>query len=557
MKRDRALLALAFVGFVLARALEYFALSDVPHVMDEIIYTYQAKTMAGLHLQAPTALPRAAFGMWFVEDRGPMSHGIFPPGWPALLAVATVLHVQTFLNPLLHAVTVFMLGRAVTAMGGRRAGLFAAAFYVLSPQALLLAASRMSHTSVALASVLVIGAIVSLSRKDGARRALLLGGVGIGFAVLARPLCAVVLAGPLAIAFAVGVAKKRVTPLSLLPLALPSAGAIALLLAYNQAVTGAAFLFPQTHYFDSHPPPLDIPVFRYQPGCNSLGFGKGHGCEFSIPDATHTLANAASNTGDNLGAWFWLACGGPVGLLLASYAVARGPRRPWLVAAMVPSVIGLYGLYWYSGECYGARFYHAALPALIACAALGAARLRGKGAVRSARKLGVGAALVVCAVSVLMLVRAGNEIGRDYWGTDARFAKLRHSPPVKQAVVMVAFEEPVHPDHRGYPLTSYFKTTYWMNGIRVVSALGENAPTLDSDIVFAKYHPALVQGIRDSFPGRTLHLMVVRDGAPDRLEPYDTSTLRTVGQDLGPPRDNWDAFVFPPNVLQEHPCSVF
>ncbi len=69
-----------------ARAIAHSVLGDVAHVQDEVAYMLQAKTFASLELTSKIGLPRAAFDMWFVDDRT-TRHAIFPPGWPALLAI--------------------------------------------------------------------------------------------------------------------------------------------------------------------------------------------------------------------------------------------------------------------------------------------------------------------------------------------------------------------------------------------------------------------------------------------------------------------------------------
>lgn len=65
-----------------ARAIAHSVLGDVAHVQDEVAYMLQAKTFASLELTSKIGLPRAAFDMWFVDDRT-TRHAIFPPGWLA------------------------------------------------------------------------------------------------------------------------------------------------------------------------------------------------------------------------------------------------------------------------------------------------------------------------------------------------------------------------------------------------------------------------------------------------------------------------------------------
>jgi len=73
-------LLLAVASAVAARIVAHAALSDIPHVMDESAYLFQAKLFARAQLFAPVALPRAAFTMWFIDDRV-ARYSTFPPGW--------------------------------------------------------------------------------------------------------------------------------------------------------------------------------------------------------------------------------------------------------------------------------------------------------------------------------------------------------------------------------------------------------------------------------------------------------------------------------------------
>ena len=199
----RVLVAIALVAAAGARLMSVGLLDDVPHVMDEVTYELQARLYASGHIAGPEALPRAAFSQWFVEDRG-ARYGIFPPGWPAMLAIGYLLRAPLWINPLLHGLTVLIVGGLAGRLFGRRAGLVAAGLYAMMPQALLLAATRMSHTAVAFLAAVVFAAVLRrLCPVEGAPasgqmndrgRALGDAGAGLALGMLAatRPLCAAV-----------------------------------------------------------------------------------------------------------------------------------------------------------------------------------------------------------------------------------------------------------------------------------------------------------------------------------------------------------------------------
>jgi 4-amino-4-deoxy-L-arabinose transferase-like glycosyltransferase len=540
MKRDLdsilGTLALAALGVVAARLVGHFALEDVPHVMDEAAYLLQARMFAGGHLTMPPHLPRGAFAMWFVDDRV-RTFSIFPPGWPAVLALGVLTGLASWVNPLLHGVTAFLVARAARLLGGRRAAVFAAVLYALSPQAVLLAAGLMSHTLVALTAAVILAACLRLIRPGATWVHAAAAGTALGVAAVTRPLCAVALG--LAVALFLGLALRRrlLRPAHLATLAAPAAVLVGLLGAYNAHLTGSPLRFPQDAFFDEHIPPMDLPMFHYHPGCNRLGFGPGHGCE-AQPEDVHTVANALRNTGGNLASWLWLAGGGPLAFVLALFAFAevrdRGARAA--VLAVGPAVILLYSLYWNGGTCYGARFYHAALPALLLLAALGLDWIAGRRRRTAAVLLG---ALLVW--NGLFGLLATAEVSRLYWGTDARFARvaaLWREPP---ALILVAFGGG---DLYGrYLFTSSLRQVPWSYNIRALGALAVNRPDLGGPVVFARYHPGLMPELRARFPDRKLWLYVMGTGAPDHLLPYETTGLAALEATAQRPPDNFDGFV--------------
>lgn len=560
-------LALAVAGVLAARLVGHLALGDMAHVMDEIAYLFQAKLFAKGQLRAPEALPRAAFTMWFLEDRG-ARFGIFPPGWPAVLAVFVKVGLASWANPLLHGGTVLLVGRAGQRLGGGKVAVASALLYALSPQAVLLAASFMSHALVALcaAVVLVIGTELVFPDADdplGARARpasaglALAAGLAVGLTAATRPLCGILLGAFLTLALGLATARGGLAPL-VRPAVLLGAGALPPvlgLLGFNRALTGSALRFPQMAYFDEHLAPADLPFFQYRKGCNALGLGPGHGCDLTVHDARHTLANALSNLGDNMTAWLLLACGP---LLVVGVVLALARRETRARAAMLLSVpllsIVLYALYWHGGTCFGARFYQSALPAAIIVVALGATNLP---RVSAAARQRAGGALLAFAMAwnVFAYVRTWKEIADPvwgYWAVDDRYAKLasgwKHGP----SVVMVAFG----PDDLYNPRLGWTAIVpdgaMWMLNIRALASLAQNPVDLAEagDVVFAKFHPALAEDLRARFPGRSLWLYVDHGRRElDTVAPYDPAPFASRARDVPP--DNFDGFrVAPPTLPQ-------
>ncbi|HWL89233.1 MAG TPA: hypothetical protein VNO21_25695, partial [Polyangiaceae bacterium] len=484
-----AVFALAIAGGAVARYLRWVALRDVGHVMDEFAYVFQAKTFAWGRLTAPLALPRGVFGLWFVDDRW-ARFSIFPPGWPAVLALGDALRLSNWVNPALHAATVPALAAIGQRLGGTRARIVLAGLYALSPQALLLAASLMSHPLVAFASAWALAmaiAAVGERRPHGARLRSLLLGIALAVVILARPPCAVVVGIGLATLLGVGLHRKTVRPREVILAVAPCLAGVALLLGYNAHLTGSATRFPQDAWFDEHLPPTDDAYFDYRPGCNRMGLGPGHGCDRSIRKGYHDLENALSNTGDNLTSWAVLAGGGPLVFLLALVPLFRRQARAEAAGMLVfvGGAVVLYGLYWHPGTCYGARFYHAALPALLALAGLGLARWPPRACAAMAA--------VVLAGNAAGLYLGVSEISDHYWGTDERFAALQSKWDGPPSLVLLAFSEEIF-ETRALRWTAHTSQDrpILRNGVRAEGALGRDGPRMDDRVLFGKYHPALV-----------------------------------------------------------------
>ncbi len=565
MKEQNTRLAVilsAVVGVVLARVLGRVALGDMPHVMDEIAYTFQAKLFAAGELRAPEALPRAAFTTWFLEDRG-ARYGIFPPGWPAVLAIGEKVGLAAWVNPLLHGTTVLLVGRAGRRAGGPLVAAVAAALYAMSPQAVLLAASRMSHALVACAAAVILVFVAELVIREVGEappRVSLAAaaGLALGIAAATRPLCGTILGAFLALGILLA-ARAEVLSLRATVRQVLAAGLAALpptigLLAFNHALTGSALRFPQMAYFDEHLAPADLPFFQYRKGCNALGLGAGHGCDLTVHDARHTIANALSNLGDNMTAWLLLACGPLLVVGLVSALARKETRRRSGLFVLVPVLsILLYALYWHGGTCFGARFYQSALPATVIVVALGAVGIARGEALR--RRVVVGLLVVTTAWNAFAYRRTWTEIKDPvwgYWAVDDRYARLVDTWKGGRALVMVAFG----PDDLYNPKLGWTAIVpdgaMWMLNIRALAALAENPVDLRDagDVVFAKFHPALVDELRRRFPDRTLWLYTDHGRREkDTLVPYDPAPFASRADE--PPPDNFDGFRVAPPLLPQ------
>jgi len=298
-------------------------------------------------------------------------------------------------------------------------------------------------------------------------------------------------------------------------------------------------------YFDEHIPPANVPFFKYRKGCNELGFGAARGCDLTAENAQHSISNALTNLRFNLTSWLLLVAGPllPAGAALALARKETRGRAAFLVAIPL-GAFALYSLYWHGGTCLGARFYHAALPAAVLLIAMGID-------LRDRRfMLGfVGALLAWDALAYNFVLREIGDRQWGYWAVDDRFAVMRRNWREGKSVVMIAFGG----DDAHNPDVSWTATLptggMWMLNIRAHGALGENEAFVDQgEIVFAKFHPRLVDAITKRFPDRKLFLYVMRaDRTRDELTPWNPARFDPAAFEVPP--DNFDGFRVEPVEL--------
>jgi len=349
-----ALAAATYIAF------HFGALRASPHVSDEVVYLFQARTLARGALAAPAPAAPAFFyylnvvvdgarGVWF---------GIYPPGWPAALAPFVTLGAPFIANAVINALALLLVYRLGCELFGRRVGLLALALGLLSPFAWAMGASFLSHPlALLLTTAALLGATVG--PRTGEARYYLLAGGAVGALATVRPLDAAVVAVTLAFLL-----LRRRRARGLLLTAAAAAPFALLLLLYNRALTGSAFLFPQQLYNAR----------------DALGFGAGVGKIATYGSVGHTPAKALFNLGANVRALSTNLFGWPfVSLAFVPFAYLTRRRRWRRGAAALTLFAGLfvlaYGLYWYDGVIYGARFYYTLMPFWLLLTAAGAANV--------------------------------------------------------------------------------------------------------------------------------------------------------------------------------------
>jgi hypothetical protein len=376
---------------------------------DEATYLFQSQLLAHGHLTAPSPPHWQYYQFRFCLHQAGRWFGIYPPGWPLLLAVGMRVGAAHLVNPVLGVglvLLVYPLARELSPTRPLVARL-AVTLAALSVMRAGLAATTMSHMLGALCTTAAaLGALRGL--RTGAARWWLLVGLALGVQASTRLLNAFALGLPLlalAVAFAVGARREPRRVLAGLGALALAAGALgALHLVYNRAITGRFLEFPQRAYFAATEP---------KPRCSDPGFGPDRVClhehpppaAAALPRYDFYPRHGVVLTRVRLDAYTREIAGGVLlfPFLLVGLAARRTRRAAWLCALFFASLWLAYGAFYYHGLAYGARYYFEASALVWIGIALGiAAAVRPAASWRPAAALRGGAALAVLALVIVL-----------------------------------------------------------------------------------------------------------------------------------------------------------
>lgn len=403
--------ALPWVGAAwvtaLSAAIAWFVFEGVPHIDDSIVYLFQAKYYAQGLLTVPAPVDYPSFAVTHLINDGERMYGKFFPGWPALLALGVIAGVPWLVNPLLGGAALVLAHHLVRRVYDRGTANATTLLLAVSPWLLFNSSEMMSHAA-SLAWMLLAFLAIDLQRGRRVGIWSLVAGVSLGAIFLTRPFDAVLI-GPVAALWAWGVAGRRLSYGSLAAIALVAAGAAAVMLPYNAALTGSMTSAPHRLWAESF----------WGPGVDVMGFGANVGIPLwrnVDPLPGHGLADVVLNANKNFFLvnfeLFGWACGSLVLATFACLAATRSGR--WaqgdtLMCGILLAVIGGHSIYWTSGgPDFGARYWYLIILPLVVLTVRGAQLLAaGPGVgVRLPSDLGarVTAVIVVASVTAFLCV---------------------------------------------------------------------------------------------------------------------------------------------------------
>ncbi len=335
-----------------------------PLISDEAIYVLQSEWF--FKANHSWAVPREIADFFIMRKLGYNAeaqhfYGMYPPGWPAVLALFDLVGLRWFVPVIMGAASVALTYVIGARVHSRAAGAFAAALLALQQWFVIDHAGYMSDGLATFCTVAGAASLLAAERGTNARRFAIgiVGGIALGMGVAGRPLSGVGLGLALVLWILI---RRRMTASQL---AVTAAGVAlggvlpaALLLQYNAATNGEAF---RLAYQAIHGHGYDL-------GFGLRGFmGYTASLERLQVPVTYTPAVATSHLFLRLAEFSYAAFG--IGLLLPLIALAWAHRVPLRLryAAAFLVLPALYFFYWYSGI----RYFTCLLPfLLVGCAVL-------------------------------------------------------------------------------------------------------------------------------------------------------------------------------------------
>lgn len=362
----------AGLAALLSGAYVAYYLRGGPRIIDATSYYLEARSLSEGHLAWQPKEPSASVaGRFLLRDglaSGDRLAVIFPPGYPAVLALGFLVRAPMIVGPLLAAsatlATGFLARTALAAEQHDVAAKLAVALSVVCGVLRYHTADTMSHGLSACLVAVALGCALEIrggATDEKKRRRSFLGcGAALGLLVCTRP------ASGLAVSLLVLLVLARdLDPKGLGAAAVAAAPFLALLVLHQRAATGG-LASSQTRYYAVSDGP---------PGCFDYGVGGAIGCGHEHGDFVRrympsgfdakallgtTGRRLAMHASDAMNAWPFVAL-----LVLAiGWAIFRGGNVR-LLALLIAAQIAVYAPFYFDGNYPGggARFFADVLPA--------------------------------------------------------------------------------------------------------------------------------------------------------------------------------------------------
>lgn len=304
----RSFVISVFIGGVLiCGSISWHIFDGVPGFLDSCVYMFQARLFANGMIFAPLPPEPEFFHVSHVifSDKW---YAMYPPGYPAVLALGVIFKISWLVNPILGGLTIVCIFLLTKELYGDNTAKLSAVLTCASSFFLFMSSEFASHTSTLFFITLAFLSFVWMVHKKRPLLSAVLCGISIGMALLCRPYTTVWICVPLAVA--VIVKWKELSIRHILIGAIPILIACVAFLTYNYVTTGHPLLFGyialhgKNHY----------PGFHKDPWNNQF----------------HTVIQGLQHTFENLNALSYYLFEWPISsLFFVCLFLAYGKKRFW------------------------------------------------------------------------------------------------------------------------------------------------------------------------------------------------------------------------------------
>lgn len=344
--RSRPFMIGMFIGCVLiCGSISWHIFDGVPGFVDGCSYMFQARLFAHGMLSAPLP-PETQFfqvGNTILSDKW---YTVYPPGYPAVLALGVIFRISWLVNPILGALTIVCIFLLAKELYGDNTAKLSVVLACASSFFLFMSSEFASHTSTLFFITVAFLSFVRMIKNKRPLFSAVVCGIALSVALLCRPYTTAWICVLMGIA---AIVKRK--ELSLRPILIgmiPILAACVVLLAYNSATTGHPLLFGYIarHGKDHYP-----------------GF---HQAPWS--DQPHTVVQGFKHVFSNLNALSIFLFEWPIpSLFFACLFLAYEKKRfwEWLLVGWIGALLVGQFFYFFNRLDFGPRFVYECLPALI------------------------------------------------------------------------------------------------------------------------------------------------------------------------------------------------
>lgn len=414
-----------FIGCVLiCGSISWHLFDGVPGFLDSCAYMFQARLFAHGTLAAPLPPEPQFFGgpHTILSDKW---YTVYPPGYPAVLALGVIFKISWLVNPILGALTIVCIFLLAKELYGDSIAKLTTILACASSFFLFMSSEFASHTSTLFFVTLAFLCFVWMIKKKRPLMSAMVCGVSLGTALLCRPYTTVWFCVPLGITAIVK--RKELALRHILIGAIPIFVACLVFLTYNYATTGHPLLFG---YIAMHGKD-HYPGFHKEPWSGQF----------------HTLAQGFMHTFENLNALNYYLFEWPIPSLFFIYIFLVYGKKgfwEWLLVGWIGTLFVGQFFYFFNKLDFGPRFVYECLPALILLTSRGLSLITQFITSRWKALSEVHAQNILCSVLIglflfafLFNVTSTAKSYQNYYGKDVNIQKYLDKNDVEQALVFV------------------------------------------------------------------------------------------------------------------------